>query len=116
MAIQSRVSQDRRSSSRIIERLDCLFSYEDSAHKAVIVNLSQKGATLSSGTRIPTGDIIGITIPTEQLNKKIKLSGKVMRSTRISNDHGLKYRSVVQFSHTPLDLSNLVAKLYAKYF
>ena len=116
MAVRSRVSQDRRSSSRVIELLDCLFTYEDSAHKAVIVNLSQKGATLSSRIRVPTGDIIRITIPTEQLNKKIRLSGKVMRSTRISTDHGPKYRSVVEFSHTPLDLSNLVAKLYAKYF
>lgn len=116
MAVQSRVSQDRRSSSRIVERLDCLFTYEDSAHTAVIVNLSQKGATLSSGTQIPTGDIIRITIPTEKLNKNIKLSGKVMRSARISTDHGLKYRFVVQFSHTPPDLCNLVAKLYAKYF
>ena len=115
MPIQSRMSQDRRSSSRVVELLDCLFTYGDSIHNAVIVDLSQKGAKLSSRCRVPTGDTIEITIPLEDLKKKIILSGKVMRSTRVATDHGLKYRSVIRFSHTPLDLLSLLAKLNAKY-
>lgn len=106
---------DRRSSSRVVELLDCSFTYGDESHSAVIVDLSQNGAMLSSRCRVPIGDIIGINIPLEDVKKKLTVNGKVMRSTRVATDHGLRYRSVVQFGHTPLDLVILVAKLNAKY-
>ena len=115
MSIRSRALKDRRSSSRVVELMDCRFTHEDSSHKGVIVDFSQKGAKLSSQYQIPTGDTIEITVPSEHLEKKIKLSGRATRSTRVATDHGLKYRTVIQFTHTPLDLLNLLTKINAKY-
>jgi hypothetical protein len=82
---------------------------------AVVVNLSQTGAMLSSGFQVPAGDTIEITIPTEDLDKNIKLTGKATRSTRVTTDHGIKYRTVIQFTHTPLGLLNLLSKLHSRY-
>ena len=44
MAIRNRARQDRRNLSRVIVRLDCQFTHEGVTHKAVMVDLSLKGA------------------------------------------------------------------------
>jgi hypothetical protein len=115
MPIRSRALKDRRSSSRVVELLNCSFTYGDSSHNAVIVDLSQHGALLSSRFRVPAGDTIEINVPQKYPEKNIILSGKATRGTRVTTDHGIKYRTVIQFTHTPLDLLSLITRLHAKY-
>ena len=115
MNVRCRIPKDRRSSSRVVELLNCHFTYRDSTHKAVMVNLSQKGALFSSRFQVPKGETIDIAIQTNQLQKKLTLRGIVERSNRVTTDHGIMGRFFVRFGHTPLDLLVLLARLNAKY-
>lgn len=114
MVFKSRVPQERRRCSRVVELLNCQFTHGDSTYSAVIVNLSQKGALLSSRSEVPIGSSIEITIASEDPGKKIMVGGKVMRSTGVATDHGRMFRFVIRFSYTPLDILKLLAKLNAK--
>ncbi len=114
MTVHSRISKDRRSSSRVVELLDCYFRCGDSTYSAVILNLSQKGALLSSRFEVTKGKTVEITIHSEHLNRKLMLNGIVERSNRDWTECSQLKRFVVRFSHTPLDLLNLLGKLYAK--
>ncbi len=115
MTVQSRISKDRRSSSRVVEILDCHFRCGDATYSAVILNLSQKGALLSSRFEVPTGKTVEITVHSEHLNKNLILKGIVERSNGVWTEFGPLKRFVVRFSHTPLELLRLITKLNAKY-
>jgi hypothetical protein len=112
MTVRSRVPQDFRRSSRAIALLECKLTYEDSEHNAVIVDLSQKGALISSPFLPPADSVVALTIQSKHLKKELKLRGKVTRSTKVNTDHGPRGRYVVNFNHTPLDLISLLTKLH----
>ena len=48
MGIRSGITTDKRYNSRTVVRLDAKITYERSEHAAVIVDLSQRGALISS--------------------------------------------------------------------
>lgn len=85
---------------------------KEETYDAVIVDLTQKGALLSSDFLPPTGENISITIPPKLLKKELLLSGKVTRGTMVMTDQGQKGRFVVHFGQYPLDLISLLAKLH----
>ncbi|MBN2241691.1 MAG: PilZ domain-containing protein [Acidobacteria bacterium] len=99
----------------MLELLDCSFTCRDADHHAVMVNLSLKGALLSSRIEAPKGEIIDLHIPSEFTGGMIILKGMVVRSTKTLTDHGPRYKTVVHFNGTPPDLRILLAKLSAKY-
>ena len=113
MVIRSRASQDLRGNSRVIALMNCRFTHQDITYDAVVVDLSQKGAMLSSDFLPPTGSNVSITIQSNPLKKELLLSGKVTRGTTVGTDQGKKGRFVVHFGQYPIDLINLLSKLHS---
>jgi hypothetical protein len=111
MDIKSRVTQDRRVISRVLARLNCGLTCEGVSHEGVIVDLSLKGAFLSSRWLPPQGSNVASTLQTPLLKKILILEGKVLRGHWIMSDHGKMSRFGIRFSHTPLDLIELINKL-----
>jgi hypothetical protein len=110
MAIRSRATQDLRNTSRVIVRLDCQFSHEGVTHKAVIVDLSLKGAFLSAAFLPPNGSIITVTLNSPVTQKKLVFDGTVLRGTRVMSDHGKRGRFGIRFSYAPVNLIPLISK------
>jgi hypothetical protein len=114
MAIRNRVSQDLRANSRVFACIDSYFTYEKLDYPAVTLDLSQKGAQLSSKFLPPKGSTIELTIRTPETKEQIVLTCTVLRSSRVITDHGPKARIAVRFSQTPLPLIGLLSRLLAK--
>lgn len=114
MAIRSRVTQDRRKISRIATRLECRFEFEAKSYKAVIIDLSIKGAYFSSAFLPPFASRIEITVVTPHLPKPLTLQGVVLRGSSGMSDHGAVERFGVEFRSAPLDLTKLIGKLIAQ--
>lgn len=113
MPVQSRVSQDRRNASRLVAHLDCSLKHKKTDYSAVIVDLSSKGALVSSPCIPAVNDGIGITIKSEHLKRDLTLTGQVLRSTDAMTEYGKRGRFVVRFHESPLDLALLIAKIYS---
>ena len=113
MQVKSRVSQDRRNSSRLIAQLECDLKYKKADYRAVIVDLSSKGALISSPFVPALDDLIEITIRSQHLKKDLNLTGQVLRSTDAMTEHGKRGRFVVRFRESPLDLTLLIGKIYS---
>ena len=113
MAIQSKVSQDQRFSSRVIAQLDCRMEYNGSIYDAVIVDLSQKGALIMAPPMSSTDENIKITIKSKHLQKELILTGTVLRSTEVMTEQGKRRRFAMSFYESPLDLIILIGKLNA---
>jgi hypothetical protein len=111
MTIKSRVSQDRRNTSRVMARLDCHFTYESASQKAVIVNLSLKGAFISAKVLPPTGETITVTLSPPAVKKEIIFSGTVTRGTWANSEQGKISRFGIRFGTLPLDLIVLINSL-----
>ena len=111
MAIQSRVSQDRRGTSRIIVRQKCQITYEGVSREGVIVDLSLKGAFLSAKFLPPKDSDVTITLRTPLLKRDLILTGKVVRGNWGMSDHGELGRFGIRFSYSPLDLIEAINKL-----
>jgi len=106
MAMQITTLKDRRRNTRVATLMDCRFVYKDIAHGAVIVDLSQKGALVSSGFMPPVGENISLTIQSSPVKKSIMLNGKVSRNIR----QGKTDRFVVLFDQCPLELADLITE------
>jgi hypothetical protein len=111
MTIQSRVSQDRRNTSRVMARLDCRFTFEGVSQKAVIVNLSLKGAFLSAKSLPPNGSTITVALNPPAAKKEIIFSGTVTRGTWAASEQGKISRFGIRFGTLPLDLIALINTL-----
>jgi hypothetical protein len=111
MAIRSRVEQDRRGISRVVTRLDCQITFDGVSRDAVIVDLSLRGAFLSSSFLPPKDGAVTITLKSPISKKVLKLEGKVVRGGWGMSDHGQLSRFGVRFSHAPLDLAEIIRKL-----
>jgi len=111
MVIRSRVSQDHRGGSRVIARLDCRMEYNNASYDAVLVDLSSKGAFISS-TCLPAADEdIKVYIKSKHLQKELTLTAKVLRGSEVMTDYGERGRFAVRFHESPLDLTVLIVKL-----
>ena len=113
MAIKSRVSQDRRNTSRLIAQLECNLKHKKKGYSAVIVDLSSKGALISSSFVPALNDLIEITVQSKHLKRDLNLSGQVLRSADAMTEHGKRGRFVVRFHESPLDLTLLIGKIYS---
>ena len=111
MVIRSRATQDRRGISRVIARLDCEFISEGVCYKAVVVDLSLRGALLSSKYLPPKGIHVTVTMQPPHVKKTLTLEGKVIRGGWGMSEHGELGRFGIQFSHSSLDLIELISKL-----
>lgn len=110
--VRSRALKDRRSDSRIIARLNCRFEIMGAAYDAVLVDVSQRGALISSRFLPPNGAAISICIKSRYLDKELSLKGTVLRGSQVTTDHGKMGRFVVHFAGAPLDLLLLISKLH----
>jgi hypothetical protein len=110
MTIQSRATQDRRSLSRVISRLDCQFTYEGVSHKAVMVDFSLKGALLSAKFMPPVGSTISVTVLSPISKKNLVFSATVIRGSWVSTDHGKSGRFGIRFDFSNAEFIALIAK------
>ncbi len=97
--------------SRVIALLKCQFTFEETTHEAVIVDISLKGALISSKFLPPQQGHITITLQTPRLKKALILPGEVIRGDWTMSEHGRVGRFAIRFSHMPLDLIGLINKL-----
>ena len=111
MTVAGYVTQDRRMTSRIPTRLDCQFSCGETSHPAVILDLSLRGAFLSSRDLPPNHSRITITVKTPHLTKPLILAGEVVRGGMVISDHGRLNRFGVKFSDPPVNLVELIRKM-----
>ena len=110
MSIPNCATQDRRNLSRVIVRLDCHFTLEGVTHKAVIVDLSVKGACLSADFLPPNGSIITVTLNSPGTQKALVFDGTVLRGDWVMSDHGKRGRFGMRLANVPIDLIVLISK------
>lgn len=113
MAIRTRVSQDRRYTSRVIARLDCHFTFEGVSHKAVIVDLSLKGAYISAKSLPPNGSTITVVIQPPAVKKEFAFNATVTRGTWATSENGKLGRFGIRFGSAFPDLMMLIRELYS---
>ena len=89
METGKKAMQDSRNNSRVDSCIDCRFVYKNVPYEAVVVDLSQKGAKISSLFLPPTGAPISIALNSKHLKKELMLYGEVVRGSREMTDHGL---------------------------
>ena len=104
-------SQDRRTVSRFIVLLDCRFTYSGTNYSAVIVDISLRGALLSSKFRPPLGSDIVVTLQPHIPERELKLNGRVVRGDWGESTLGKFGRFGIRFENAPLDLVRLITKL-----
>jgi len=131
--VQNRVLQDRRRLSRISVQMECRFTSDEKEYGALMLDLSQGGALLSS-TFLPTqlGIIeeerhskkgeefpdqqsrISITLDAVGLKGPMTLLGTIKRSSIGMSEYGKVAQFGVEFEHTPLELLRLISRLSAR--
>ena len=87
--ISTRVSQDKRNVSRVPAHLKCQVVYDGKSHDATIVNISLKGAFLSSPLVPPIGSTIVLVVKSRELKAPLQLEATVVRGTQALSDHGI---------------------------
>ncbi|MBN2337246.1 MAG: PilZ domain-containing protein [Acidobacteria bacterium] len=110
MHSRSRVAQDRRNLSRIVTCLDCRFDASGTSREGVVIDLSLKGAYVSSAFLPPGGSRISLTLLSGLLERPLTIEGRVRRWHAGMSGSG-KGRFGVEFDHTPVDLAGLIGRL-----
>jgi hypothetical protein len=113
MTIKSRVSQDRRNTSRVMARLDCSFTSKGTRYAAVIVDLSMKGAFISSTFLPSTGSTITIELGPPAVKKPLSFDCTVLRGTWVMSDQGKRGRFSIRFSGPNPELMLLISKIHS---
>jgi len=113
MYIECSAAQDRRNTSRVFALLDCSLRYGDSLYEALVVDLSPKGALISSTVLPPHKSEVSISLNSGHLKQTLILTGSVIRSTELFTAYGKRIRFVVRFHYAPPDLFFLLGKLHA---
>ena len=114
MTTQSGVAQDRRKISRLETHLDCQFDFEGTRYNAVIIDISLKGAFLSSGFLPPIGSSVTVTVQSAHLSRPLILEGKVKRNSSDPWTHGSGGQFGIEVNSPPLDLAKLINKLISQ--
>jgi hypothetical protein len=97
LSIPNRVTQDRRSLSRMTALMQCTFTYDGVSREAVVVNLSMGGAFLSSRFLPPKGGKIEVTLQSRHLKQPLTLEARVVRGDWGASERGEISRFGVQF-------------------
>ncbi|HTY64967.1 MAG TPA: PilZ domain-containing protein [Acidobacteriota bacterium] len=108
MTVRSRATQDRRNISRMIVRMDCHFTHEGVTYKAVMVDLSLKGAFFSATFLPPKNSLITVNLVSPAIKKPLVFDGTVIRGTWAMSDHGKCSRFGISFRYAPADLIALL--------
>jgi hypothetical protein len=109
--IKSRVVQDLRTTSRVIARLNCSYVHSGLSREAVLLNISLRGALLSSRFLPPINDTVVLTVRMPASNDILNLEGKVTRGVRGQSEHGAVGKLSVRFAKPPLQLLSLISSL-----
>jgi len=131
--VQNRVLQDRRRLSRISVQMECRFTSDDKEYGALMLDLSQGGALISSTLLPAQQDIIeeehpskkdeefpdqesrvSITLDAVGLKGPMTLCGTIKRSSVGMSEYGKVAQFGVEFEHTPLELLRLISRLSAR--
>ena len=137
--VQNRVLQDRRRLSRISVQMECRFISNDKEYGALILDLSQGGALISSALLSPNEDIpndenptvqeiisvsdgnipateskIYITLEASGLKAPLTLKGKIRRSSIGMSEYGKVAQFGIEFENTPLELLRLISLLSSR--
>lgn len=118
--VQNRILQDQRRQSRIAVQMECRFKSNEKEYGALMLDLSQGGALLSSTFLPEQGDFpvqenkISITLETSNLKAPLTLSGTIKRSSIGMSEYGKVAQFGVEFENTPLDLLRLISALSAR--
>lgn len=110
MAINSRITQDRRKISRIPVRINCHFTHAGVSHEALMTNISLSGAFFSSKYLPQVGATVALGLKLPDSKKDLEIQCTVIRGNWGMSDHGKLARFGVRFSHTPLDLLTFISK------
>jgi hypothetical protein len=113
MTSGSRVTQDRRNTSRVMARIECFFTSGKTRHSAVIVDLSLKGAFLSSKFLPENGSSITVEIQPPAVKKALSFDGTVLRGTWVMSEQGKLGRFGIRFASNNPDLLILITKLHS---
>ena len=100
--------QDRRLTSRVTADLHCDFSIEGLIHEATITNLSLNGALMLSSFIPPERSHIVITLRSPLLKSPLAMESEVVRTESALRNGAEAF--AVRFSHTSLDLIELIIK------
>lgn len=112
MTIRSRVTQDRRNVSRVMARLNCRFTEGDKKWDGVIVDLSLKGAFISSKFLPANGSTVTVEIVPPAVKKPLSFQSTVLRGTWVMSEQGKMGRFGIRFDGSNPDLMLLVAGLH----
>ena len=97
LSIPNRVTQDRRSLSRVTALMQCTFTYDGVSREAVVVNLSMGGAFLSSHFLPPKGGKLEVTFQSRHLKQPLTLEARVVRGGWGTSERGEISRFGIQF-------------------
>jgi hypothetical protein len=97
LSMPNRVTQDRRSLSRMTALMQCTFTYDGVSHEAVVVNLSMGGAFLSSRFLPPKGASVEVTLQSRHLKHTLTLEARVVRGGWGTSERGELGRFGIQF-------------------
>ncbi|MDM7995022.1 MAG: PilZ domain-containing protein [Acidobacteriota bacterium] len=112
MTIRSRATQDRRNVSRVMARLNCSYTSGEKKYDGVIVNLSLKGAFISSKFLPPEGSTVTVELKPPAVKKPLSFQSTVLRGTWAMSEHGKMGRFGIRFDVSNPDLMLLVARLH----
>jgi len=114
-APKSRVLQDPRKHSRIFVQVECRFKSEEKDYEALMIDLSQGGALLSSTFQpsqetVPTVENkVAITIDTGgKVKSPMTLNGTIKRSSIGASEFGKVVQLGIEFESTSLELLRLI--------
>ena len=107
-------AKDKRAVSRVAANLRCQFSIEGLVHEAYIANLSLDGAFLLSDFIPPEKSRVVITLKSPLLKNTLTMESEVVRTECVLKEGADAF--AVRFSHTSLDLIELVKKLISEPF
>ena len=118
--LQSFVLQDRRRLSRIPTQIECRFrpdgsnAEEKKEYEALMLDLSQEGAFLSSTFLPAQQDKVFITVEADCLPAPLTIIGKVLRGGEMTrSDTGEVRQFGVEFENPPQELLRLLSSLSA---
>jgi len=118
--VQNRVLQDQRRQSRISVQMECRFKSNEKEYGALMLDLSQGGALISSTFLPEHGNFpvqdnkISITLESNNLKAPLTLSGTIKRSSIGMSEYGKVAQFGIEFENTPLELLRLISALSSR--
>ena len=118
--IKSRVFKDNRKLSRVVLNMECLLESDGRKYNALMVDLSQGGALLSTTLLLfedipETQSKVSVTLKEGDILKApLVLEGTIRRSSIGISEFGKEAKLGIEFKEPPLALLRLIRLLYTK--